>query len=237
MEFQKYILRSAVVYLFAGSFGILGCIKSTPLCDPKNPIVHVAVLPLHNMTIDVDGCTRVRRAFNKMVADMHYSTESLERIDQILSGSFGITLGGQLDISNVSVGAPSPQSVGTALGVDGLFYGTLVEFDDRMLFFYEEKRINVKFSLVSVKTGLIVWEREEEVYYNNYKWMMQSVNPDQVTNLDDYISEMQQIMRSMNPFDKMYSLLSGKKSLQDETDEVMKKLQKTLPPGPRCFWR
>lgn len=140
---------------------LLGC-ATLPPANPNNPVAVVAVLPMVNNTNDLDGPVFVRTAVNEMVPDRYYETISIEQIDQVLKDSMGITLGGQLDFTNPGTGAPSPQEIGKLLGVDGLFYGTLVEFKQVITGFYNSKKVKARFKLINAKTGEIMWENEAE---------------------------------------------------------------------------
>jgi hypothetical protein len=155
----------------------------------------------------------VRHAFIDLVKSHYYSVMSPGETDQILKDKFGITLGGQLDLSNPAIGAPSPQSIGEALGVDGVFYGTLEEFDHVYLMYYEDKWVKVSFIMINSKTGLPVWT--EEARASNISSLNKLFNP-----LAQGLSGM------------IISRALGQNPLKQETDEVMRKLGKTLPFGP-----
>lgn len=139
-----------------------GCVAPLPPPDPSNPIARVAVLPMSNKTNDMEGPNWVRLAFNQMVPSRYYVTMPLEQIDKRLQEELGITIGGQLDFTNPGAGAPPPQKVGEVLGVDGLFYGTLEDFQNLITGFYNKKKVTANFKLVNAKTGEIVWQATKE---------------------------------------------------------------------------
>jgi hypothetical protein len=62
----------------------------------------------------------------------------------------GLALGSQLELT-------TPQKLGVALGVDGVLYGYLLDFDDITTGIYNEKRVRAGFRLVDTKTGNVVW--------------------------------------------------------------------------------
>jgi len=213
MEIGRKLLLYVLVAVFVMAL-CAGCsVSLRPYPNPDNPISRVAVLPLHNKTENVTGCEFVRHAFIDLVKAHYYSVMPPGETDQILQDKFGITLGGQLDLSNPGIGAPSPQVMGEALGVDGVFYGTLEEFNHIYLMYYEDRRVEVTFIFINSKTGLTVWEKEAQAS-NTY-----SLN------------------RLLNPYAQglggmLMSRALGQNPLKEETDEVMRKLGETLPCGP-----
>lgn len=153
------LLFAAVVMVVAAT---TGCIAPLPPPDPNNPIAKVAVLPMNNKTNDMEGPNWVRAAFAQRVPSRYYMVIPSAQVDQALKDQMGVTIGGQLDFTNPGAGAPTPQKVGEVLGVDGLFYGTLEDFQNLITGFYNKKKVSATFKLVSAKTGEVVWEKMEE---------------------------------------------------------------------------
>lgn len=151
------IVSAAVVVLAL----LEGCARLPPP-DASNPIVKVAVLPIHNYTPDMDGAEWVRSAFSAMVPSRYYRITPNNEVDQLLRDKMGVTLGGQLDYTNPATGAPSPLIVGQTLEVDGLFYCSLEDFDNLITGFYNRKKIKAKCRLVNAKNTAVIWEKEEE---------------------------------------------------------------------------
>jgi len=140
-----------------------GCaVMTLPPPDASNPVAKVAILPVHNHTSDMDGAEWVRAAFIDMVPARYYRVAPTNEVDQILRDRMGVTLGGQLDYTNPSIGAPSPVVVGETLNVDGLFYCSLEEFQNLVTGFYNQKKVKAKCRLVSAKNTDVLWEGEEE---------------------------------------------------------------------------
>ncbi len=119
--------------------------------NPSNPIRTVAVLPLVNNTNDVEAPGYVREQFTKELRRHQYMVKPLAEADQILKDRMGLTLGGQLDLT-------TPQQLGETLGVDGVFYGSLDEFNHKITGVYNVKRVRIRVKLVSCKTGQTVWK-------------------------------------------------------------------------------
>ena len=138
------------------------CAKRLPGPDAKNPITKVAVLPMRNNTDNLYAPDWIRAAFNDAVPQRHYSTMPTSVVDRTLKQKIGLSLGAHLDIDNPTPATPTPQKLGQALGVDGLFYGTLEEYSNFVTGFYNKYRIKARFKLVNARTGAVVWERVSE---------------------------------------------------------------------------
>jgi len=84
--------------------------------------------------------------------DHSYVVKDVKETDQILRDRMGITLGGQLSLTTA-------QELGKTLGVEGVLYGTLMDFDETTLGAINVKKVRGKFKLVNSMTGQNVWER------------------------------------------------------------------------------
>jgi hypothetical protein len=131
-----------------------GCaIPHPPLpYDSTNPLKHVAVLPMKNDTNDVDGPDMMRQKMVKALENRSYVVKDLKETDQILRDRMGITLGGQIDLTTA-------QKLGKELGVEGLLYGTLMDFGELTTGAINVKKVRGKFKLVNAMTGQTVWAR------------------------------------------------------------------------------
>lgn len=136
---------------------LLACLSGTaclplPMIppNPANPIRTVAVLPFVNNSNDVEAPAYVREQFAKELHRHQYVIKSLTEVDQALKDQMGVTLGVQLDLT-------TPQEIGKALGVDGVFYASLDEFNHKITGVYNVKRVRVRVKLVNCKTGATVW--------------------------------------------------------------------------------
>src|SRR4051812_16073002 len=81
-----------------------------------NPPRRVAVLLFANETNDVAAPDLVRKYATEILPRHGYSPMDNEEVAAVLKEKFGINEGGQL-------GSATPQELGKALRVDGLFYG------------------------------------------------------------------------------------------------------------------
>ncbi len=120
--------------------------------DTSNPLKRVAVLPMKNDTMDVDGPNVVRKKMIVAMENKSYIVKDIQETDQILRDQMGINLGGQLEMT-------TPQKLGEVLGVEGVLYGTLMDFDETTTGVLNVKKVRAKFKLVNAMTGQIVWER------------------------------------------------------------------------------
>ncbi len=118
--------------------------------NPYSPVRTIAVLPVYNITNDVGGADMVRRQVYKEFVYRHYSVMPLAESDRMLREKMGITLGGQLEYTNA-------QAVAKALGVDGLVYGYLLNFDDITTGVYNVKEVRAGFKLIDGSTGGVIW--------------------------------------------------------------------------------
>ncbi len=144
---------AALRRLFCLALAVLvlaGCAGRGISPNPANPVYTVAVLPLYNATNDVGGPAMVRELFAERLDRWHYRGLPLDEVDRRLKDGFGITLGSQLELTTAA-------ELGAALGVEGLFYGYLLDFNNITTGVYNEKKVRAGFKLVDVKTGAVVW--------------------------------------------------------------------------------
>lgn len=118
---------------------------------PVKPDYTVAVLPLYNVTNDIDGPVLVRRVFDKKL-QKYYKTKPLNEVDELLRDQMGITLGGQLEMTTA-------QKLGEVLGVDAVIYGYLLNFDDIKTVAYNVRKVRAGFKMVDTKSGRTIWAR------------------------------------------------------------------------------
>jgi hypothetical protein len=193
----------------------IGCVRLPPP-DASNPIAKVAVLPVQNFTPDMDGAEWVRSDISAMVPTRYYTVLPNDQVDQILRDKMGVTLGGQIDYTNPSTGAPSPTVVGQTLDVDGLMYCNLEDFANLVTGFYNRRKVKATCRLVNAKTTDVVWEKAEEASNSevniSISGAINAVKEKVVT------SVINSALRA-NP-------------LKLETSQVIQKMQSTLPSGP-----
>ncbi len=160
-KFKIALLLIAVTWLAScvvpQAFIIPSNPSSNPVNHPSNPanpikrvtIKRVAILPMLNNSNDVDAPTRLREEFLKRLGRYHYDIQPLAKTNETLNHQMGITLGKQFDMA-------TPQEIGKTLGVDGLFYGYLLDFDEITIGLASSK-VRMGWKLVDTKTGKIIW--------------------------------------------------------------------------------
>jgi hypothetical protein len=120
--------------------------------DPSNPLKRVAILPMKNDTSDVDGPNTVREKMVEALTKRSYVVMDIKESDQVLRDRMGINLGGQLELTTA-------QKLGETLGVQGVLYGELIDFDETITGLYNAKKVRGKFKLVNTASGQAIWER------------------------------------------------------------------------------
>jgi hypothetical protein len=100
----------------------------------------------------VDGPNIVREKMSEALAKRSYVVMDVKESDQVLRDRMGINLGGQLELT-------TPQKLGETLGVEGVLYGELMDFDETITGLYNAKKVRGSFKLVSTATGQPIWSR------------------------------------------------------------------------------
>jgi len=118
--------------------------------NPANPIKRVAILPMLDNSDDVDAPTRIRDEFFNRLGRYHYDIQPLAETNELLNFQMGITMGKQYDQA-------TPQEIGKTLGVDGLFYGYLLDFNEVTTGAVNTYEVRIGWKLVDTKTGKITW--------------------------------------------------------------------------------
>jgi len=146
-RFQLMMMLFLLTVFLAGCAGM----PMGPTADPTNPIKRLAMLPIQNDTMDVEAPTFVRE---KMAAAFHkrfYNVQPLEETDRILRDQLGITLGGQLGMATVA-------QLREALQVEGLLYGTLMDYGETTTGLVNIRKVRGKFNIVETSSNSIFWE-------------------------------------------------------------------------------
>jgi len=143
-----------VLFLFCLVIGSVGCVapRHAPrYFDANNPVQKVALLPMKNDTSDVDGPELMRKKMSDMLYEHAYVVMDTKESDQLLRDRMGITLGGQLDMTTA-------RKLGEELGVQGVLYGTLMDFDETTTGYYNVRKVRATFKLINTMTGQPVWQ-------------------------------------------------------------------------------
>jgi len=143
-----WMMLFLVLLLLAGCAGVPGM---APSSDPTNPIKRLAILPLQNDTTDVDAPNFVREKLVPAFQRRFYNVQPLAETDQILRDALGITLGGQLGMASVS-------ELREVLQVEGLLYGTLMDYGEVTTGLVNMRKVRGKFRIVDTETDTVFWE-------------------------------------------------------------------------------
>jgi len=195
---KKFCLLSILI------FSLLGCICKEYLRERPDFPEKVAVLAMTNYTNDLEGPDIIRALFYHRVSEMGYSPIPIEEVDELLNKE-GISEGGQLS-------ALSPRELGKILGVKGLFYGDLIEFNYINIGFVTSRIVRVRFKLVEAETEEILWEKEARSSKSNVTFLGEEAKEAFVEGIAEQVVEM--ILRS---------------PLKEEAEGCVEKIMRTLP--------
>ncbi len=131
--------------------GCTGMPALGPRGDHTNPIKRLAMLPLKNDTSDVDAPAFVREKLAAAMQKRLYNVQPLEETDRILRDQLGITLGGQLDLATTA-------QLREALQVEGLLYGTLMNFEETTTGLVNVRKVRGKFHIIDTNTLSVFWK-------------------------------------------------------------------------------
>lgn len=134
------------------SFVLAAC-ALTPklLVSGYTPPNKIAVLPMNNQSNDMRGPEYVRQEFVRHLHSRGYEVLPIDATDEILRTKFGITDGGQLN-------SVTPEKIGSALDVDAVIYGELIDFKFLNVGFYQNRLVEANFKMVETKSGQPLWE-------------------------------------------------------------------------------
>ena len=218
---------------------LCGCamVPVKPAGDPSNPIKRLAVLPFRNDTTDVDAPNYVRERLIPALEARLYNVVPVAETDMILREQLGITLGGQLEMASV-------EKLKEVLQVEGLLYGTIMNFDDVTTGLVNVRKVRGKFEIIDTGTQTVFWQngigvrsvdtsggtagslvgmastaggKDEEIPWVNIE--MESSNKSVLEGFAAGLAE------------KLVSKAVGV-HLQHETDEMIWRIVQNLPPGP-----
>jgi hypothetical protein len=146
-RFQVLMMLFLLLVFLAGCGGI----PMGPTADSTNPIKRLAMLPIQNDTMDVGAPDFVREKLALAMQKRFYNVQPLEETDRILREKLGITLGGQLGMATTA-------QLREALQVEGLLYGTLMNFGETTTGLVNVRKVRGKFRIVETSTGSVFWK-------------------------------------------------------------------------------
>ncbi len=120
----------------------------TPRPDAAGP--RIAVAPMENRSNDINASEIVRSAFVGAIARQGWNVVPTEESDRMLRETLGVTYGGQLS-------STTPGEVCRSLGVEGVFYGEIREWNKTTTGIYNRATVAASFALYA-RDGTRVWE-------------------------------------------------------------------------------
>lgn len=148
-----------MLYLLVVFFLLSGCLPKTPhtlVPDYQSRIpLSIAVLPVQNETVDLDGPKAFRPKIFNTILSKGYVSPPTTGIDHILAQK-GIKEAGQL-------WALTPQEIGNCLNVDALLYSTVTSWNTKYLVVYSSINVGARFQLIDAKTGEQFWESKRSI--------------------------------------------------------------------------
>ncbi len=149
MRRSHVLMMLFLVLVFLAGCGGMPALGPQP--DPTNPIKRLAMLPLRNDTTDVEAPNFVREKLAEAMQKRFYNVQPLEETDRILRDQLGITLGGQLGMATTA-------QLREALQVEGLLYGTLMNFEEITTGIVNVRKVRGKFHIIDTNTLSVFWE-------------------------------------------------------------------------------
>ncbi len=147
------MIRKSFIAILAAM--LAGCaVKPKMISSNYVPPQKIAVLPMANLSNDLQGPEYIRQEFIRHLTRHGYRIIDAAQTDEILRTKLGITDGGQL-------GSSTPQKICEALGVDAAVYGQVIDFKFQNIGFYQNKYVEVSFKMVD-RRGEALWEDQRK---------------------------------------------------------------------------
>jgi len=128
--------------LFSGTY------KVDPYMEDHKPRT-VAVLPFVDRSGSREGAQAVRKGFYNHFSSLPFKDMEIYQVDRLLAKA-GLT-----DPEVVS--KKTPQELGGILGVDGIIYGEISNFDKFFAGIYSQVAVGAEIKLYDAKTGHFLW--------------------------------------------------------------------------------
>jgi hypothetical protein len=146
------VLPFVLLLLAAGCAGERRAVKAS-VPHPAFAGPRVALAPMENRTNDLDASEIIRETFGEELLRRGWSVLPTAESDRLLRENLGISYGGQLAVT-------TPAEVCGALGVDGVFYGEVTEWDKTTTGVYNTVSVAAFFRLYR-KDGTLAWEERD----------------------------------------------------------------------------
>jgi hypothetical protein len=146
-----------LVLALAAGLLVTACTDRKPI-DLVNPNFHqqaprtIAVLPMDNMSPDLDATPLVRPIVQQRMVYKGYNCVPLDKIDAMLKEK-GVMVSHDVYMFK-------PQELGELLGVDAVVYGTITEFNKHYAVLYADILVGIQLEMVDTRTGESLWKSE-----------------------------------------------------------------------------
>lgn len=152
---RKSVMGLIAVAAFMGSTACAGPVGVTADYWNESAPTTVAVLPVMNETTDLDGPIKFRELMEAKLAAKGYTVLPREKVDEILINNFDVDpeQGGQIMSAD-------PVELIKELGVDAVVYGTVVDWNKRLLYAYNEIKVTGRFEMLT-RDGAQLWTVEK----------------------------------------------------------------------------
>ncbi|MBE9536360.1 MAG: DUF799 family lipoprotein [Proteobacteria bacterium] len=131
-------------------FSLASCSGLQLKPDPSNPIRRIAVLPLYNKTAQKNGAEHVRRELLEKLDTLYYEVLPLEKTDETLRAN-------GLPSSGIDFKRSNLEKLKKAFNVEGLVFGTLLNYDVHQRGTARIKKVAGQFWLVDLTKREDVW--------------------------------------------------------------------------------
>lgn len=146
------LLCVLVLASLAGCCGKSAAVREgAPRSGPNGP--RIAVAPMENRSNDIGASEIIRSAFVWAITQQGWNVLPTEESDRMLRESLGVAYGGQL-------ASTTPGEVCRNLGVEGVFYGEIREWNKTTTGIYNNVTVAARFELYA-RDGARVWESSD----------------------------------------------------------------------------
>ena len=172
----------------------------------------VAVLPMDNMSPDLDATPLIRPIVHQRLIYKGYQCLDLKKIDQILKEN-GVMISHDVYMF-------TSEELGELLGVDALVYGTVTEFTKHYALVYSDIIVGIRLEMVDARTGEVLWKSEHTASENT---LVESLW------LASQFDNQQDALAAVLAYNAAFTMLS---QYRPYAEEAVKKSLVSLPPGP-----
>ena len=173
----------------------------------------IAVLPMDNMSPDLDATPLIRPIVQQRMAYKGYNCVPLSRIDSVLKEK-GVMVSHDVYMFK-------PGELGELLGVDAVVYGTVTEFNKHYAVMYADILVGIQLEMVDTRTGESLWKGERVSQENTALLNILLL----ATQLDEWQKALVEIAIANAAF---AALSQYRPYAEDASRQVMM----SLPPGP-----